>query len=99
LRHNAPEMIRGIVAERSYNQPCWNFLASGRRRNLAYMLHAARSRPQFIAYRVDDLPAPATTLARGLFGLPVLTWTVRSEAQRVLAARYADQMIFEGFRA
>jgi hypothetical protein len=30
--------------------------------------------------------------------MPVLTWTVRTEAERQAAARYADQMIFEGFR-
>jgi len=30
--------------------------------------------------------------------LPLLTWTVRTPAQRERAVRYADQMIFEGFR-
>ena len=31
-------------------------------------------------------------------GLPLLTWTVRTDVDRERAARYADQMIFEGFR-
>ena len=56
------------------------------------------TRPDFVAYRVDDLPAPATRLAHAL-GLPVLTWTVRTPAQRERATQWADQMIFEGFRA
>ena len=30
--------------------------------------------------------------------MPLLAWTVRSEDERQRAARYADQMIFEGFR-
>jgi glycerophosphoryl diester phosphodiesterase len=30
--------------------------------------------------------------------MPLLAWTVRSEDERRKAARYADQMIFEGFR-
>jgi hypothetical protein len=30
--------------------------------------------------------------------LPLLSWTVRTSEQRERAARYADQMIFEGFR-
>jgi hypothetical protein len=30
--------------------------------------------------------------------MPLLTWTVRSDADRSRAARYASQMIFEGFR-
>jgi len=30
-------------------------------------------------------------------GLPLLTWTVRTPADREIARRYADQIIFEGF--
>ena len=37
-------------------------------------------------------------LARTMLGLPLLTWTVRSEVDRRLAARWADQIIFEGWR-
>ncbi len=32
------------------------------------------------------------------FGLPLLTWTVRTPQDRARASRLADQMIFEGFR-
>ena len=39
----------------------------------------------------------APWIARNIFGLPLLTWTVRTPEQRARAARYADQMIFEGF--
>ena len=42
--------------------------------------------------------AAAPLIARLLFRLPLLTWTVRSEADRRTAARWADQMIFEGLR-
>jgi glycerophosphoryl diester phosphodiesterase len=34
-----------------------------------------------------------------MFGLPLLTWTVRSTQDRAMAARFADQVIFEGFQA
>jgi glycerophosphoryl diester phosphodiesterase len=37
-------------------------------------------------------------IARWVFGLPLLTWTVRSEDDRRTASRWADQMIFEGWR-
>jgi glycerophosphoryl diester phosphodiesterase len=67
------------------------------RRCMAHLLHAPMTRPDFVAYRVDDLPAPATRLAR-LLDTPALTWTVRTSAQREHAAQWADQMIFEGFR-
>jgi len=47
---------------------------------------------------VRDLPALLPAIARGVFRLPLLGWTVRSTDDRRKAARYADQMIFEGFR-
>jgi hypothetical protein len=70
-----------------------------RKLELAFLLHGLKSRPDFIAYRVDDLAAFAPRAARHIFGLPLLAWTVRSEERRAMAARYADQVIFEGFRA
>jgi glycerophosphoryl diester phosphodiesterase len=98
LRRVAPRLLRGIVAERRFAHAEWQALTAWQRRSLAHLLHAPMTRPDFIAYRVDDLPAPATRLAR-LVGLPVLTWTVRTQAQRRRADAYADQIIFEGFRA
>lgn len=98
LRHLARDLLRGIVAEWRYDHPEWKFLTAGQRRNLSLMLHARHSRPQFVAYCVDDLPSPVSAIARSL-SLPLLTWTVRTDAQRTRAGRYADQMIFEGFRA
>jgi glycerophosphoryl diester phosphodiesterase len=98
LRSLAPRLPRGIVAERRYDHPEWRPLPERTKRALTYFQHALRSRPQFIAYSVKDLPAPVTTIARGMFRLPVLAWTVRTDMDRERAARYADQMIFEGFR-
>lgn len=96
LRRIAPRLRRGIVAERRFAElPPRS--AAWRRPALAHLLHAPMTRPDFVAYRVDDLPAPATRVAR-LLGLPILTWTVRTAAQRQRAATGADQMIFEGFR-
>jgi glycerophosphoryl diester phosphodiesterase len=57
-----------------------------------------RSRPQFIAYSLQDLPALPPLIARNIFGLPLLTWTVRSEEDQARAAKWADQIIFEGIR-
>jgi hypothetical protein len=56
------------------------------------------ARLNFIAYAVVDLPATVPDVARRWAGVPVLTWTVRTDAERQCAARFADQMIFEGFR-
>ena len=97
LRQIAPALPRGIVAERHYPHPEWEALTGTQKRQFAFLLHARHTRPHFVAYSVKDLPSPAPVIARA-FGLPLLTWTVRSADDRRTAARLADQMIFEGFR-
>jgi glycerophosphoryl diester phosphodiesterase len=98
LRTLAPHLPRGIVAERRYTHPEWSPLSARTKRALAYFQHALQSRPQFIAYSVNDLASAIPRLARNVLRLPLLTWTVRSDVDRERASRYADQMIFEGFR-
>lgn len=98
LRALAPNLTRGIVAERHYSHHEWEAMPAAAKRQLAFLLHAPRTRPQFIAYAIKDLPSPAPWIARTLFGLPLLTWTVRSAEDRQNAARWADQIIFEGLR-
>lgn len=95
VRRASPDVTRGIIAERKYD---WGNFTPWAKRQMANLLHFPRTRPQFVAYAVRDLPTPATTVARSIFGLPLLTWTVRSAEDRERAAQYADQMIFEGFR-
>ena len=97
LRETIPELPRGIVAQRNYDDGSWKKLMPEQRRSMLYLRHAFRTRPHFVAYWVNELPAPAPWIARNIFGLPLLTWTVRTSEQRARAARYADQMIFEGF--
>jgi glycerophosphoryl diester phosphodiesterase len=98
LRRLAPRLVRGIVAERRYAPPEWDGLTASQRFTLPLLLHGWKSRPDFVAYRVDDLAALPPRAAR-LLGLPLLTWTVRTEAQRAMAARFADQVIFESLQA
>jgi glycerophosphoryl diester phosphodiesterase len=94
LRTSAPLLTRGIVAEggSGHLDP-----ARGKRA-FAYGRDVLRAHPQFIAYSVNDLPAALPLAARHLYAMPLLTWTVRSMEERQRAARWADQMIFEGFR-
>jgi glycerophosphoryl diester phosphodiesterase len=99
LRRIAPRIVRGIAAGRHYPLAVWNFLDPAQRFKLAFLLHGWKSSPAFLAYRVDDLAAITPRAARLVFGLPLLAWTVRSTQDRTMAARFADQMIFEGFRA
>jgi glycerophosphoryl diester phosphodiesterase len=97
LRELIPGRPRGIVAEREYTADEWPEASAEQRHGMTHLRHAFRSRPHFVAYWVDELPAAAPWIARNIFGLPLLTWTVRTPEQRARAARTADQMIFEGF--
>ncbi|MCG6204036.1 glycerophosphodiester phosphodiesterase [Rhodopseudomonas sp. HC1] len=97
LRQLSPDLPRGITAERRYDDSYWAKLDEARRRPMEALRHGLRTQPHFVAYRIDDLPAPAPWIARNLFGCALLAWTVRTPEQRVRAAAQADQMIFEGF--
>jgi glycerophosphoryl diester phosphodiesterase len=98
LQKHAPGLPRGIVAERYYDDPEWSLLTRAQRFKLGNLLHIPRTKPHFVAYYVRDLPAIAPLIARHILGLKLLTWTVRTDAQRRKARRWANQMIFEGFR-
>jgi glycerophosphoryl diester phosphodiesterase len=97
LRELLPSRPRGIVAEHDYTAEDWPEASPAQRQEMTHLRHFFRTRPDFVAYSVNELPSAAPWLARNLLGCPLLTWTVRSPEQRVRAARHADQMIFEGF--
>lgn len=100
LARIAPKVRRGMVGERLYH-PDRRGLSSAQfspAQTLGFIWRAMQARPQFLAYSVKDLATFLPRTARGLVHLPLLTWTVRTAEDRENAARYADQMIFEGFR-
>jgi len=96
LRQVAPGLPRGIAAQRARRHAGKADISA--RDKLSYALRGLRSRPHFIAYNVNDLPAFAPLFGRYVLGLPLLTWTVRTPQERRCAERWANQMIFEGFR-
>jgi glycerophosphoryl diester phosphodiesterase len=91
LKDLAPQLRRGLTAQRPG-------AGDGVGSSTVYGMHLLSGRPQFLAYRVQDLATALPRLARNVLGLPLLTWTVRTPSDRAQAERYADQMIFEGFR-
>jgi glycerophosphoryl diester phosphodiesterase len=86
----------GIVAEASYEGDYWRALSAEQKASCANFLHFQRTSPDFLSFCVDDLPHSTPFLLRALCSMPVMAWTVRTKAQQRLAARWADQMIFEG---
>lgn len=89
----APDRPRGLL---SY---LWDDEAAKRlpwrlRKELSQSAHAEAAGAHFLGWEIGDI-------ARGKMvasakGLPLLAWTVRGEADRAKAKRYADGMIFEG---
>jgi glycerophosphoryl diester phosphodiesterase len=97
LREIMPDLPRGVTAQRSYDDGEWLKLSPAQRAGMMQLRHAFTTRPHFVAYGVDQLPAAAPWIARHLFGCALLAWTVRTPEQRAAARAHADQMIFEGF--
>ena len=64
-----PELPRGITAERSYDEADWPEATPAQRRGMRHLRHALRTRPHFVAYWVNDLPAPAPWIARACLRL------------------------------
>lgn len=98
LRTLAPDFARGIVAMNAYDQyRDYDHLSAAQKHALANLLHFEESRPDFVSWKVSDLPSAAPFLCRKALGLPLMSWTVRSPEDRARAAEHADQMVFEGF--
>lgn len=84
-RHR-PSVLRGLVVTEERKK--------GFRGRIERRLALWRAKADFLAYDIRDLPSPFAAAARRR-GLPVYTWTVRSEPDRARAAARADQIIFE----
>jgi glycerophosphoryl diester phosphodiesterase len=97
LRTLAPQVTRGIIGELHYASKADSNLSADLKHRLANLLHFNESQPQFISWKVHDLPCAAPFLSRALGNLPVMAWTVRNPDERARAEKHADQMVFEGF--
>jgi len=80
-----PVRLRGLVVTEE-GKP-W-------RGKLKRRLSLWRSKADFLAYDIRDLPSRFAESARRR-GLKITTWTVRNMAERARAAEHADQIIYE----
>lgn len=94
FKENAPEIPRGII---SYNYKDSD-LGLFERRKLKNLKYNRRLKPDFISYDLRGLPFWRVWLARKLFKIPVVTWTVKNEADLTKARKVADNIVFEGMR-
>lgn len=104
LRELAPDVPRGLVSGAYFDADGTGWwpgspLTDARRRALANLEESRPVAPEFYAYDVRALPSPVVQRVREVEHMPVLTWTVRTEADRRTAAQHADAPIFEGYEA
>ncbi len=92
-----PKLPRGIIADNTTDLKYYGHLSVRERASRRNLLHWFKTQPDFVAYRIKDLPAPGPAIARAFFNCPIMTWTVRTEQDRRRASTHADQIIFEGF--
>ncbi len=69
MRELLPSRPRGIVAERDYTAEDWPEASPAQRQEMTHLRHFFRTRPDFVAYWVDELPSAAPWLARHLLRL------------------------------
>lgn len=87
---HAPDVVRGLVVTEEGENTLAERLKGAMQRSFSVI----RARPQFLAYDIRDLPSNFAASLRDK-RLPVLTWTVRSAEDRAVAAKAADQIIYE----
>lgn len=89
-RH-APRVVRGVVASdhEDAHKSWMDRLA------LMKMFSVWRARPNFLAFDIRSLPSPLTESFRQK-EVPVVSWTIRTEADHARALEHADNIIFEG---
>jgi glycerophosphoryl diester phosphodiesterase len=95
VAERSPGTVRGITADR-VTDPYYNILSVERRRSMQNFAHLPKSRPHFVSFDFKGLPFQPITHIRNA-GHPVITWTIRSEADASAAMRYSDQVTFESF--
>lgn len=89
---HAPKVVRGLVMTENEGRA---FSKYAIRKRLRRQVLVWQAKPHFIAYDIRRLPSSFMVEARER-GLKVLTWTVRGDAAHAVAAKCADQVIFEG---
>ena len=93
LRQIAPALPRGLTTC-AFAPGDWPGVPAGRLAELRAVDPEAAG-AAFVSHDRRDLGAVAGLRARGV---PVLTWTIRSEAEAEAALARADQITFEGYR-
>lgn len=95
MKHFAPDVPRGLVTC-AWDGEHGQRLSAARRESLLGMRKFGETGSVFVSHDVDDLDSPELA-KRKSEGVPILTWTIRSEEAERRARRVADNITFEGY--
>lgn len=95
VKQYAPQVPRGIISGSFEGDGWWNDrIDASRAARLRDLAEGDPATTDFYAYEVKALQSAAPRRVREL-GVPLFTWTVRSQEDRALAEQFADAPIFE----
>jgi glycerophosphoryl diester phosphodiesterase len=92
-----PKVLRGLDSYR-YDGADARHLSPEIRKRYAKLEHVSIAQPHFLALSCDMIEDPKAAKLRAQ-GMPLIAWTVRSQAEREQLAPHCDNVIFEGFAA
>lgn len=93
FRTHAPEVLRGQLSSRLTKKEAkepWIL-----RFFIEHLISNILGRPDFISYKLADLPTPEVTLLRRLFRVPLAVWTLRTREALKEGTLHYDIQIFE----
>jgi glycerophosphoryl diester phosphodiesterase len=93
-----PDRPRGFIGESVYDDPEWDILSAERKAQLIAIDVFNAMSPVFLSLYIKDLDHPTVQMVRRSLGIPVMSWTIRTDENREKAKNFADQMVFEGFQ-
>jgi glycerophosphoryl diester phosphodiesterase len=97
VRNLAPDRPRGFIGESRYDDPEWDSLGQTKKKYLISLSHFSNCEPDFLSWYHKDLEQLGPCLSRSFIGLPLMTWTIRSQEASSDCLKLADQIVFENF--
>lgn len=96
LRKNRPDIVRGQLSCILRNGEA-DYLSKPAKFLLANLVTNFLTRPNFIAYRLEDRKTLAMQICKKLWGVREVNWTVQTQADTDEALADGRSVIFEGF--
>lgn len=96
FKYNAPHILRGQLSSNLTNERLTEPLFY--RFFVKHLLCNIFGRPDFISYKLSDLPSFSVFLCQKLFKIPVAVWTLHTDSEIKAGIKWYHFQIFENFQ-